>query len=253
MPGKAEDYFTEDWEDFYFLSQYRMDSSWGYKQYMEHAADSKRPGGILLKKNKEGKFMNRSVEYGIKVTGWAWNSKFADLDNDEWQDLFVANGYLLKPMQESNMFYRNMNGKNFVDETRSSGLLNNLPSSSNAYVDFDLDGDLDIALATSVGPVYLYENNNHKGQSVIFKIRDTKGNQLGIGSKITIYYGDGKHQMKELLASGGYKSYDEPILHFGLGNHDQIDKLVIKWSDGKEETIETTLSAGNTYTLTRTN
>ena len=29
--------------------------------------------------------------------GWAWGSKFADLNNDGWQDLYVANGYISQP------------------------------------------------------------------------------------------------------------------------------------------------------------
>jgi hypothetical protein len=29
--------------------------------------------------------------------GWAWGSKFADLNNDGWEDLYVANGYLSQP------------------------------------------------------------------------------------------------------------------------------------------------------------
>ena len=29
--------------------------------------------------------------------GWAWGSKFADLNNDGWEDLYVANGYISQP------------------------------------------------------------------------------------------------------------------------------------------------------------
>ncbi len=251
MPGKPQDYIGENWGEFDFVNKFRLDEEWRYEQYLEHAADAKRPGGILLKKNGEGKYIDESVKYGIRVTGWAWNTKFADLDNDEWQDLFVTNGFLLKPAQESNMFYRNVQGEKFEDMTIPAGLLNHLPSGSNSYVDFDLDGDLDIALATAAGPVYLYENNNHKGNSISFRFRDMKANRLGIGAKITIYYGDGRHQVKELLASGGFKSYDQPLIHFGLGAHVEVDKVVVKWSDGEESTMDLTLASGSVYTLTR--
>ncbi|GAB5522881.1 MAG: hypothetical protein Roseis2KO_07530 [Roseivirga sp.] len=251
MPGKPEDYFTEGWKEFHFVSNFEIKEDWRADQYLQTAADSKRPGGVLLKKNEAGRYMDESDQYGINVTGWAWNSKFADLDNDGWQDLFVTNGYLLKSTQESNMFYRNINGKSFEDQTIPSGLLNYLPSSSNSYVDFDLDGDLDIALATSMGPIYLYENNNHKGKSISIKLDDQMANRFGIGSKITIYYGDGKHQMKELLASGGYKSFDEPIVHFGLGQHERLDKVVVRWSTGEETEIHKPLESGALYTIKR--
>lgn len=251
MVGEAKDYFTESWDEYYFTSNFEIDESWHANQYLQTAADSKRPGGVLLKKNESGKYMDQTDEYGIRVTGWAWNSKFADLDNDQWQDLFVANGYLFKPTQESNMFYRNIKGETFEDQTVASGLLNYLPSSSNSYVDFDLDGDLDIALATSAGPVYLYENNNHKSQSIRFKLEDRLANRFGVGSKITIYYGEDKHQMLELIASGGYKSYDQPIVHFGLGEYQTVDKIVVKWSTGEETTITSPLQAGVLYTVKR--
>ncbi|MFT6863151.1 MAG: hypothetical protein ACJAVK_001712 [Akkermansiaceae bacterium] len=39
-------------------------------------------------------FEDVSIESGITNGGWAWSSAFADLNNDGWQDLVVANGYL---------------------------------------------------------------------------------------------------------------------------------------------------------------
>ena len=41
-----------------------------------------------------GSFRDTSIESGITNGGWAWSSGFADLNNDGWQDLVVANGYL---------------------------------------------------------------------------------------------------------------------------------------------------------------
>ena len=39
-------------------------------------------------------FKDVSINSGITNGGWAWSSGFADLNNDGWQDLVVANGYL---------------------------------------------------------------------------------------------------------------------------------------------------------------
>lgn len=39
-------------------------------------------------------FEDVSLSAGITVGGWAWSSALADLNNDGWQDIVVANGYM---------------------------------------------------------------------------------------------------------------------------------------------------------------
>jgi hypothetical protein len=49
-------------------------------------------GNTLLSQAKPNQF---SEQAGVAAMGrWAWSSVFADLDNDGWEDLFVANGYI---------------------------------------------------------------------------------------------------------------------------------------------------------------
>ncbi|MFT5109938.1 MAG: hypothetical protein ACI9UA_005590 [Pseudoalteromonas tetraodonis] len=51
-------------------------------------------GNTLFLANKNGKFDDASESAGVNVGLWAWSSQFADLNNDGWQDLVVANGYM---------------------------------------------------------------------------------------------------------------------------------------------------------------
>lgn len=55
-------------------------------------------GNTLLSQIKPNQF----VEYNgaTEMGRWAWSSVFADLDNDGWQDLFVANGYITAPQPD---------------------------------------------------------------------------------------------------------------------------------------------------------
>lgn len=253
LPLKTNEYYPPFWEGFNFITSFKFDSSRIYKNLNQlDDLNEKRVGGIVLSKNENGIYQNETEKYKISTTGWAWNSKFADLDNDEYTDLYIANGYIFKPIQETNILYQNRNGEGFIDITKESGLENYLPSSSYSYVDYDLDGDLDIILATSVGPVYLYENNNHKNNSIAFQLVDLKGHRSAIGAKVFIFYGEGKHQMRELIHGGGYKSFDDQTLYFGLGNYNSISKVIIQWTDGKEDIINEEFSSGGIYKIVRT-
>ncbi|MEM7233856.1 MAG: VCBS repeat-containing protein [Planctomycetota bacterium] len=51
-------------------------------------------GNTLLRNSAVGAFDEVSVEAGIVLGRWSWGSNFVDLDNDGWQDLLVANGYI---------------------------------------------------------------------------------------------------------------------------------------------------------------
>ncbi len=45
--------------------------------------------------NVEGKrFEDVSVESRVTMARWAWGNKFVDFNNDGWEDLVVANGFI---------------------------------------------------------------------------------------------------------------------------------------------------------------
>ena len=59
-------------------------------QYQRHAR-----GNTLFQASSEGPgFSDVSVEQGVTMGRWAWGSIFVDLNNDGWEDLVVANGFI---------------------------------------------------------------------------------------------------------------------------------------------------------------
>ena len=242
--------FPEGWEYFKFICELKKQDYTPYPSVKEGSYEA-RKGGVFLMKDSIGVFKDHTKEYNLSYVGWGWNSRFGDLDNDEWQDVLVANGYLIRSAQESNVFYKNIEGKTFENRTDEAGLNNYLPTSSYSYLDYDLDGDLDIILVPSIGPVYIYENNYHLNNSIAFTLEDSKGNRNGVGAIVTIYYGNGKHQKREVKLSGGFKSFDETKVYFGLGVYNTIEKVVIDWTVGSQTIIEKSLSAGAIYEIHR--
>lgn len=51
-------------------------------------------GNSLFHNSGDGTFRDLSEPAGVTMGRWAWGSRFADLNNDGWDDLLVANGYL---------------------------------------------------------------------------------------------------------------------------------------------------------------
>ena len=59
-------------------------------QYQRHA----RGNSLFQAVSDEDSFTDVSVEQGVTMGRWAWGSRFVDLNNDGWEDLVVANGFI---------------------------------------------------------------------------------------------------------------------------------------------------------------
>jgi len=54
-------------------------------------------GNSLFQNAGNGTFHDVSEPARVTMGRWAWGSRFADLNNDGWEDLLVANGYITQP------------------------------------------------------------------------------------------------------------------------------------------------------------
>lgn len=223
----------------------------------EHAFNQNSLTNILLSRNNPSKSDNAKPKYldiaeetGIQYAGWSWNAKFADLDGDQWQDLFVANGWYQMRADTSNVFFRNIEGRHFEIETESSGLLDYSPTTSYLYLDIDLDADLDIVTSNIYGETKAYLNHNNN-QHIQVTIDDRIGNRAGVGASIVLQYGADRerHQIREIKLSGGYQSFDPSIAHFGLGKFPGAEQLRLSFPDGRRYIFDGEFKAGHQYRL----
>lgn len=210
---------------------------------------------------------------GISNTDWSWSALFADYDNDGWKDLYITNGYLrdytnmdfLKYMSDyvqnnqaniqrqnvldlvlkipssnlTNYMYRNGQNLQFKNVVSSWGMNHNANSNGAAYSDLDNDGDLDLIVNNINKPAFIYQNDadkQTKNHYLKIKLNGDGLNKLGIGAKVFLYK-DRKVQYLEQMPTRGYQSSVSPVLHFGLGNLNQIDSVRIVWLNGKQQLL----------------
>ena len=76
-----------------YQQDFQPDASDKIKQRYQRLAR----GNTLLRNRGDKTFEDRSAPAGIEMGRWAWGSHFVDFNNDGWEDLFVANGYLTTP------------------------------------------------------------------------------------------------------------------------------------------------------------
>ncbi len=208
----------------------------------------------LLRAADDGNFENVARAAAVATTGFSWNSKFADFDNDGWQDLYVVNGTWARRLgTPQKFFYRNLDGEHFEEVTDAFGLQNYMFQSAFVMIDFDNDGDLDIVANSISGPIWFYKNNDTANNAIRFELRDEGANHYCIGCKLRIYYGPKAEsaQLREIKSGGGYLSFDAAFAHFGLGSEASVARLEIDWSTGGSTSIQGPFPANARYTIRR--
>jgi hypothetical protein len=219
------------------------------------------------------KYDNLANQMNVELGGWSWGTQFGDLNNDGNQDLFLANGYI-SAEKGNNYWYdyskitvgnniiiadaKNwvpMNGRSlagyqqkkvwlndgagrFNDVAQSVGINETFDGRAVALVDLWNRGVLDIVVAHQKQPILIYKNNvNPDNKWIDFELEGTQSNRSAINSQVRVFW-NGQEQLQEVHGGIGFCSQNQRRLHFGLGKVEKIDKVVIRWSSGKTQTIE---------------
>jgi len=188
-----------------------------------------------------------------------WGDAFFDLDNDGWPDLIMVNGHVYPQVdikdigtrfREPKLLYLNQHDGTFRDISKLAGPAIQIPQVSRGLAVGDLfnDGHLEIVVENLEGePMILRTEGGPRNHWISFQLEAAKGSPLALNARLRATAGD-LVQQDEVRSGGSYLSQSDLRIHFGLGNHEKVDKLEIFWPSGKVETL-TNLVADHFYTL----
>jgi hypothetical protein len=185
----------------------------------------------------------------IPIPFLGWGTDFFDYDNDGWLDLFVTNGHIypqLDPVswgttyQQRLLLFRNVKSK-FYEVGASAGAALYQPRSArgSSIGDYDNDGDLDVLINNLDEPPTLLRNdgaNQARHWLTVKLIGDPRQKcpRDAIGS-VVFCTANGQRMRGEVASGRGYHSQSDLRVHFGLGAATKVDKLEVRWANGKME------------------
>ena len=189
--------------------------------------------------------------YGLdSLLAVGWGTVFMDMDNDTDLDLYVVNGYVpaaefIDNKEENpNSFFKNVGGGQFERVVLEDGLGSPQRGRGLACSDIDGDGDLDFlvvnytkqATTQKIHKVELYRNDSENDHNWVgFSLKGTENNAQGFGSKVLLYTGEKAYLQEAMGGYGTHASQHSQVLHFGLGQADQIDSLEVFWPGGERQ------------------
>ena len=211
----------------------------------------------LYRNNGDGTFTDDTIASALGQTNIlrsAFGARMFDFDNDGWRDLLVVNGHILDNIPlyhpevkyaEEKVLYRNVGDAVFVDATKTQNAGFRLPRVGRglAVGDYDNDGWQDFLVSNNGEDAQLFRNDGASEPAaagnhwLAVRLVGTKSNRDGNGAFLKLTAGDFR-SYDQVKGGMSYCSAQDPRIFFGLGKHERVDTLEIRWPSGNVEVLQ---------------
>lgn len=205
----------------------------------------------LYRNDGDGRFTrvrDRNAVLGLNGSSAVW----MDHDNDGDLDL------LHMPWGSPAVLLTNDGGGRFAWRDHGDLGRSFVYGAGSAIGDYDGDGDLDVFQGNwpnwpGVGEeAHLYRNDAPAAHWLDLRLEGTRSNRSGIGARVTVRARiDGRDvtQVRELFPDTGFRARLPLRLHFGLGDADTVEEIVVRWPSGTVQRLED-VAADRVLTIT---
>ncbi len=207
----------------------------------------------LYHANGDGSFTDVTSSAGLAVNTeyLGWGAMFADVDNDGFPDLLVANGHVYPEVdqehlgssfKQSRLLYWNLGNGHFRDTSKTSGpgLLDPLSGRGLAIADLWNDGRLEAVVNNlSDRPMLLVNEAKGSNRWLGLRLLETHGRDA-LGARVILHgmqAGKPRIWVDEVRSGSSYSSSSDLRLHIGLGPQPKLATLEIHWPDGSVQTV----------------
>jgi hypothetical protein len=199
--------------------------------------------GALYRNLGDGRFEDIAERSGIAAAfrgRGQWGAALFDYDNDGDLDIFTANGTAEALVLQHPSLLENDGTGRFRDVGMERGAyFQTLRSGRGAAVwDYDDDGDLDVIVShvdLDGRPALLRNDGGNRHHWLGLTLIGPGGPASAIGAKVTVW-ANGMRQVAVNQWATSYLSYNDPRVHFGLGDAASVDSLQIRWPGDSIET-----------------
>ena len=179
----------------------------------------------LLRNNCDGTFTDVTTTSGLSEASQTQTGVWADIDNDGYLDLFVANE------NGPSHLYRNRGDGTFEDISHAAGVDRAAFTKGVVAADYDNDGYVDFYVSNLNGDNYLY-HNNHNGTFTDVALQ--AGVQKPWQSFAAWFFDYDNDGWPDLLVTSYYVSVDESVRSYlGLPPNAETLKLYKNLGNGK--------------------